>query len=73
MPPINGNKTLFRRYLRFSKRLVAVSLGLLVLGFALILGAPSPGRLVGVVICGLALVALSLSGYYWGCDNESCS
>jgi len=66
-------KPLSRKGVRFSKRMVALSIGVLGLGLALIMGPWQFGRISGMVCASAGLVIFFTAGCYWGCDNESCS
>jgi hypothetical protein len=66
-------KALPARYLRFSKEMVAVSAVLVVAALGLIVSPWHYGPVVGGVSGGLGLGVFLTAGYYWGCENESCS
>jgi hypothetical protein len=60
--------------LRMCKRLVLLGLGLM--GGGLILATAFPGGNISALCLGLSAVGLTLfivSGFYWSCDNETCS
>ena len=69
-----GDKTpLPARQLRFSKDMIAIAICLGVLGIVLIFGPWPLGMMPGVLCVALGLGVFLTAGYYWGCDNESCS
>ena len=62
------------RHLRFSKGTVAVSAALGLAGLFILLRATwQYSLLAGVVLLGAGIGTFLTAGYYWGCDNESCS
>lgn len=66
-------KPLPKERLRFSKGVVASASALFVLGIILILGPWAHARLAGLVLGALGMGAFLMGGFYWACDNESCS
>ncbi len=66
-------KPLAPRNLRFSKRMVALSLLFLVAAFFLVMSSWHFALIVGLVSGGIGFVIFFTAGCYWGCDNESCS
>jgi predicted Kef-type K+ transport protein len=73
MDLIKEKRALPQRYLRFSKEMVGLSLVLLAVAYGLIVSSWRLGPVVGGVCGGLALGVFFTAGYYWGCENESCS
>ena len=60
-------------HLRLSKGMVAFSLLLLAIGVAVMLSDWGYALVVGAFLMSLAMGIFFTAGYYWGCDNESCS
>ena len=77
MDPIEEKRPLPYRRLLASKRLVALALVMNGIGLALItrtwFRGEMDGMMAGVVCTALGFGLLAVGGYYWGCDNESCS
>ena len=73
MNPLNDKKLLPARQLRFSKRMVALSLVLIIAGAALVMSSWPHAMAGAVMLCGSGFVIFFSAGYYWACDNESCS
>jgi len=61
-----------RGRVRFSKRMVVVSVVMILAGLALIFSPWRLGLLTGVLAASLGLGIFFSAGYYWTCDNESC-
>lgn len=61
------------RHLRFSRGMVALSLILLIAGMAVLLSDWAYGLVVGASLMSVAMGIFFTAGYYWGCENESCS
>lgn len=73
MKPSEEMKPLPVRQLRFSKDMVGLAIGLGLLGLGLIFGPWPWGMMPGVLCVAVGLGVFMTAGYYWGCDNESCS
>jgi hypothetical protein len=73
MTPTEETKSLPKKTLRFSKRMVALSLMLVAGGIVLMTSAWSHALMAGLSCATLGFGLLFTAGYYWGCDNESCS
>ena len=69
----NNAAKLPQRRLRFSKRMVALSLVLMAAGAALLFSPGAYNPMAGVACGALGMAVFFTAGYYWGCDNESCS
>jgi hypothetical protein len=66
-------KPLPARTLKFSRRMVALSVLLLIGGGALAMSAKPHALLLGVACAALGFAIFFTAGYYWACENESCS
>lgn len=69
----DDKKMLPKRSLIFSKRMVALALALIAGGVAMVLSPWGYGKVVGVTFCAVGFWVLFTAGYYWGCENETCS
>lgn len=69
----DDKRPLAPRRLRFSRRMVALSLVIVAAGLGLVLCPLSYGPVAGAACGGLGLGVLFSAGYYWTCDNEACS
>ena len=70
---LNDQSALPQRQLRFSKGVVLVAAALLAAGIVLMLGPWAHAFMAGVSFSALGLGLFFTAGYYWACDNESCS
>lgn len=73
MNTANDKKMLPARQLRFSKRMVALSLVLITAGAIWIMNPWPYAMAGGVILCGAGFALFFIAGYSWGCENESCS
>lgn len=68
-PPVK----LPEKKLRFSRRTVALSMVLVALGVAGVFGPWKFAPVAGAILGGVGMVLFFSAGYYWTCDNDSCS
>jgi hypothetical protein len=68
----NEMRPLPARTLRFSKRMVALSLALIGGGAGLVMSDWHYAMVTGVCCAAVGFVIFFTAGYYWACDNESC-
>jgi hypothetical protein len=61
------------RRLFLSKVMVVLALLCIGLGLALMVGPWSFGAVAGAASGALGMVIIFMAGYYWGCENETCS
>ena len=61
------------RRLRFSRGVSACSAVLVLAGISLVFTAWRFGPVAGAICAALGLGLFFVSGYYWTCDNETCS
>lgn len=75
-PPLGNTRfapKLPKQRLRFSKGMVALSLAMVAGGVALILRPWASFPMAGVILAASGLGVFFAAGYYWTCDNVSCS
>jgi hypothetical protein len=73
MEPNDSPKPLPKNKLNFSKGMVALSVLFVAVGVALMMGPWTYALMAGVTSAALGLGLFFTAGYYWGCDNETCS
>ena len=61
------------RRLRFSRRVSLCSAVLVAAGIAMVFDPWRFGPVAGAISAALGLGIFFASGYYWTCDNETCS
>jgi hypothetical protein len=71
--PFDEGKALPVRTLKFSKRMVALSLLMIAFGTAFILNTSPYAMIAGVACCAVGFGIFFSAGYYWACGNEGCS
>jgi hypothetical protein len=69
----NETKSLPKNRLRVSKRMTGLSLLLVAAGITTMMGPWSQAVMAGLGCAALGFGFFFTAGYYWGCDNESCS
>ena len=73
MDPNQPSVRLPEKRLRFSKSVVAFSLFMIGAGLALMFCHRRFGPMTGAVCIGAGFVCFFTAGYYWACENETCS
>jgi hypothetical protein len=73
MTPSDDGNPLPARTLKFSRRMVALSLLLIGAGAVFILNPWPYAMVAGVACCAGGFAVFFSAGYYWACGNEGCS
>jgi hypothetical protein len=73
METANDKKPLSPRTLRFSKGMLALSLFFLAAGCVLMMSSFKYALMSGVACSAVGFGIFFTVGYYWACENESCS